>query len=58
MAYVDAYAMKTLLTDKHFASRKDVLDKAAQEKLKALVKNLNDEDDPVLMLMKVRDNAK
>ncbi|RHJ78515.1 6-bladed beta-propeller [Parabacteroides sp. AM08-6] len=58
VAYVDAYAMKTLLTDKHFASRKDVLDKAAQEKLKALVKNLNDEDDPVLMLMKVRDNAK
>ena len=55
---ISAYAMKTLLTDKHFASRKDVLDKAAQEKLKALVKNLNEEDDQILMLMKVKDDAK
>ena len=55
---ISAYAMKTLLTDKHFASRKDVLDKAAQEKLKALVKNLNEEDDQILILMKVKNDAK
>ena len=35
-----------------------LLNKAAQEKLKALVKNLNEEDDQILMLMKVKDDAK
>ena len=55
---ISAYAMKTLLTDEYFASHKDVLDKAAQEKLKALVKNLNEEDDQILMLMKVKNDAK
>ena len=55
---IDAYALKTLLTDKFFAGRTEVLDKNGQMALKMLVDNLDDEDDQVIMLMKLKASAK
>jgi hypothetical protein len=54
ISYVTAEDMKNILTDAYFAKRTNVKDKAQQEKLKQLVKSLKNDDNPVLILMKLK----
>ena len=58
VSYVDADLMKSILTDSYFAKRTNVANKAQQEELKKLVASLNEEDNPVLILMKLKEDAK
>ena len=46
--------MKELLTEKYFSTR-EVKDAEAQQRLKKLVKNLKEEDNPVIMFAKLKD---
>ena len=58
VSYVDADLMKSILTDSYFEKRNNVANKAQQEELKKLVASLNEEDNPVLILMKLKEDAK
>ena len=54
VSYVDADVMKNLLTDEYFAKRTDVQNKEQQVKLKELVRTINEEDNQILILMKLK----
>ena len=58
MSYVDAAVMKSVLTDEYFAKRTEVANKAQQEDLKRMVAALGEEDHQVLILMKLKEDAK
>jgi hypothetical protein len=49
----DAYEMKGLLTEKYFAAH-PAKDPAAHERLRALLKNLNETDNPVIVVAKLK----
>ncbi|MDR2533701.1 MAG: 6-bladed beta-propeller [Tannerellaceae bacterium] len=57
VSYIDAHLMKSVLTDEYFASRTDVKDIAGQNQLKELVGKLDENDNPVLILMKLKDGV-
>lgn len=54
VSYIPAEQMKELLTDDYFAGRKEVLQPSRQEELRKMVSGLNEDDNPVLILMKLK----
>lgn len=52
--YVESYQMKNILTEEHFKKRNNVQNLKQQEEVKKLVRELKDEGDQVLILMKLK----
>jgi hypothetical protein len=49
VALYQSYLLKEYLTDEHFA-RQNIKDQEAHQRLKDLLANLDEEDNPVLMI--------
>lgn len=52
--YVESYQMKNILTEEHFKKRNNVQNLKQQKEVKKLVRELKDEGDQVLILMKLK----
>ena len=46
--------MKEILTEGYFAAHLDILNKKKQDELRAIVANADEEDNPILVLLKLR----
>ena len=54
LAYMNPSDMKEILTEEYFAAHPDIQNKKKQDKLRAIVANADEEDNPILVLLKLR----
>lgn len=54
LTYLSPADMKECLTEEYFAAHSEVLNKKKQEELKSIVANADEEDNPVLVLLKIK----
>ena len=54
LAYVNPSDMKEILTEEYFAAHPDIQNKKKLDKLRAIVANADEEDNPILVLLKLR----
>lgn len=54
LTYLSPAYMKECLTEEYFAAHSEVLNKKKQEELKSIVANADEEDNPVLVLLKIK----
>lgn len=54
VSYIESYQMKELLTKEHFEKRKNVHNLQQQEELKKMLPEMKEDDDQVLILMKLK----
>ena len=54
LAFVNHSDMKEILTEEYLDAHPDILNKKKQDELRAIVANADEEDNPILVLLKLR----